>query len=175
MKTNWKSAFESKASQRVRFWIGFFVLSDFEMKIVQSVRFWNLKKTRQLLNWNFHNAWDFEIKVFQLTDFQKKLRSKNCVSVPFAPWKPLFSHTFAFWKASFWIKNFTTFRTSNQKFSTRQSFCLVEELLQKLQPLCSTYQHVDCLHTLFKYRVSRKFVAKSGERFDNVQRRVYFN
>ena len=28
----------------------------------------------------------------------------------------------------------------------------VEELLQKLDPLCFTYQHVVCLYTLFKYR-----------------------
>ena len=51
----------------------------------------------------------------------------------------------------------------------------VEELPKKLQTFCFTYQHVDCLYTLFKYRFSRKFIAKSGQVFDNVQRAVDFN
>ena len=40
---------------------------------------------------------------------------------------------------------------------------------------CFTYQHVDCLYTLFKYRFSGKVIAKSGQMFDNVQRAVDFN
>ena len=40
---------------------------------------------------------------------------------------------------------------------------------------CFTYQHVDCLYTLFKYRFSGKVIAKSGQVFDNVQRAVDFN
>ena len=51
----------------------------------------------------------------------------------------------------------------------------VEELLKKLDTFCFTYQHVDCLYTLFKYRFSGKFIAKSGQVFDNVQRAVDFN
>ena len=51
----------------------------------------------------------------------------------------------------------------------------VEELLKKLNTFCFTYQHVDCLYTLFKYRFSRKVSAKSGQEFDNVQRAVDFN
>ena len=51
----------------------------------------------------------------------------------------------------------------------------VEELLKKLDTLCFTYQHVDCLYTVFKYRFSGKVVAKSGQVFDNVQRAVDFN
>ena len=53
----------------------------------------------------------------------------------------------------------------------------VEELLKKLDifPFCFTYQHVDCLYTLFKYRFSGKILAKSGQLFDNVQRAVDFN
>ena len=50
-----------------------------------------------------------------------------------------------------------------------------EELLNKLDTVCFTYQHVDCLYTLFKYRFSRKVIAKSGQLFDNVQRAVDFN
>ena len=46
----------------------------------------------------------------------------------------------------------------------------VEELLKKLDIFCFTYQHVDCLYTLFKYRFSGKVIAKSGQVFDNVQR-----
>ena len=51
----------------------------------------------------------------------------------------------------------------------------IKELLQKLDALCFNYQHVDCLYTLFKYRLSGKIVLKSGELFDILQRAVYFN
>ena len=51
----------------------------------------------------------------------------------------------------------------------------VQELLKKLDSFCFTYQHVDCLYTLFKYRFSGKIIAKSGQVFDNVQRAVDFN
>ena len=51
----------------------------------------------------------------------------------------------------------------------------VEELLKKLDTFCFTYQHVDCLYTLFKYRLCGKVIAKSGQVFDNVQRAVDFN
>ena len=51
----------------------------------------------------------------------------------------------------------------------------VEELLKKLDTFCFTYQHVDCLYTLFKYRFSGKILAKSGQVFDNVQRAIDFN
>ena len=51
----------------------------------------------------------------------------------------------------------------------------VQELLKKLDTFCFTYQHVDCLYTLFKYRFSGKVIAKSGQVIDNVQRAVDFN
>ena len=51
----------------------------------------------------------------------------------------------------------------------------VEELLKKLDAFCLTYQRVDCLYTLFKYRFSEKNFAKSGQVFDNVQKAVDFN
>ena len=51
----------------------------------------------------------------------------------------------------------------------------VEELLKKLDTFCFTYQHVDFLYTLFKYRFSGKVSAKSGQVFDNVQRAVDCN
>ena len=51
----------------------------------------------------------------------------------------------------------------------------IEELLQKMDTFCFTYQHVDCLYTLFKYRFSGKIIAKSGNVFDNVQRAISFN
>ena len=50
-----------------------------------------------------------------------------------------------------------------------------EELLKQLDTFCFTYQHVDCLYTLFKYRFSGKVYAKSGQVFHNVQRAVDFN
>ena len=50
-----------------------------------------------------------------------------------------------------------------------------EELLEKLDAFCFTYQHVDCLYTLFKYRSSGKVIAKCGNVFVNVQRAVDFN
>ena len=46
---------------------------------------------------------------------------------------------------------------------------------EKLDSFCFTYQHVNCLCTLFKYRFSGKVFAKSGQVFDNVQRAVDFN
>ena len=51
----------------------------------------------------------------------------------------------------------------------------IEELQHKLDTFCFTYQHVDCLYTLFKYRFSGKIIAKSGNVFDNVQRAISFN
>ena len=51
----------------------------------------------------------------------------------------------------------------------------IEELLHKLDTFCFTYQHVDCLYTLFKYRFSAKVIAKSGNVFNNVQRAISFN
>ena len=51
----------------------------------------------------------------------------------------------------------------------------VQELLKKLDSFCLTYQHVDCLYTLFKYRFSGKVIAKGGQVFDNLQRAVDFN
>ena len=51
----------------------------------------------------------------------------------------------------------------------------VQELQKKLDTFCFTYQHVDCLYTLFKYQISGKVIAKSGQVFDNVQRAVDFN
>ena len=51
----------------------------------------------------------------------------------------------------------------------------VQELLKNLDSFCFTYQHVDCLYTLFKYRFSGKVIAKSGQVFDNVEQAVDFN
>ena len=51
----------------------------------------------------------------------------------------------------------------------------IVELLHKLDRFCFTYQHVDCLYTLFKYWFSGKIIAKSGIVFDNVQRAISFN
>ena len=51
----------------------------------------------------------------------------------------------------------------------------VEELLKKLDTFCFTYQHVDCLYTLFNYRFSGQVIAKSGEVFDDVQRAADFD
>ena len=51
----------------------------------------------------------------------------------------------------------------------------VQELLKRLDTFCFTYQDVDCLYTLFKYRFSGKSIAKSGQVFDNLQRAVGFN
>ena len=52
---------------------------------------------------------------------------------------------------------------------------IVQERLKKLHTFCFTYQHVDCLCTLFKCRFSGKVIAKSGKVFDNVQRAVDLN
>ena len=44
-----------------------------------------------------------------------------------------------------------------------------------MDTFCFTYQHMDSLYTLFKYRFSGKTIAKSGQVFDNVQRAVVYN
>ena len=51
----------------------------------------------------------------------------------------------------------------------------VQELLNNLDTFCFTYQHVDCLYKLFKYRFSGKIIAESGQVFDNVKRAIDFN
>ena len=51
----------------------------------------------------------------------------------------------------------------------------IKELLQKLDAFCFNYQHVDCLYTLFKYRLNDKIVINSGQLFDYLQRAVHFN
>ena len=51
----------------------------------------------------------------------------------------------------------------------------IKELLQNLDAFCFNYQHVDCVYTLFKYRLSGKIVVKSGLLFHNLQRVVHFN
>ena len=51
----------------------------------------------------------------------------------------------------------------------------VQVLLKKLDTFCFTYQNVDCLYTLFKYRFIGKVFAESGQVFENVQRTVDFN
>ena len=51
----------------------------------------------------------------------------------------------------------------------------VEELLEKLVTVCFTYQHVNCLYTLFDYRFSGRVIAESGQVFDDVQRTVDFS
>ena len=51
----------------------------------------------------------------------------------------------------------------------------IKELLQILDAFSCNYQHVDCLHTLFKYRFSGEIVLKSGQFFENLQRAVHSN
>ena len=51
----------------------------------------------------------------------------------------------------------------------------VDELLKDLDTFCFTYQHADCLHTLFKHRFSGKVIAESGQVFDNVEDEQYFS
>ena len=51
----------------------------------------------------------------------------------------------------------------------------IEELLHKLDTFCFTYQHVDCLFTLFRFQFTGKLIAKSGNVFDIVQRATSFN
>ena len=53
--------------------------------------------------------------------------------------------------------------------------CNIKQLLKQMDAFCFSYQHVDCLCTLFKYRFSGKIVVKSGQLFDNMQRLVHFN
>ena len=51
----------------------------------------------------------------------------------------------------------------------------IKEFLQKLDALFSTYQHVDCLYTLFKYQFIGDIFVKSGQFFYILQKAVHFN
>ena len=51
----------------------------------------------------------------------------------------------------------------------------IDGLLQKWDEFCFTYQYVDCLYRIFKYRFDRKVVTTSRQVFDIVQWAVYFN
>ena len=51
----------------------------------------------------------------------------------------------------------------------------IEELLQKLDAFCFTYQHVDCLDTIFRYRISKETIKRSEQVSNNDQRAVYYN
>ena len=50
-----------------------------------------------------------------------------------------------------------------------------EKLFRKLNAFCFTYQHMDCVYTLFKCRLCDKKVDNSGQLLDNVPRGVCFN
>ena len=49
----------------------------------------------------------------------------------------------------------------------------VDELLKMWELFCFSYQHVDCLYTLLKYRFSGKIVLKSWQ-IDNLQKADHF-
>ena len=51
----------------------------------------------------------------------------------------------------------------------------INVLMEKLDTFCFTYQLVDCLYSLFKYRFDGKVVTKNGQVFYNVERAVRFN
>ena len=51
----------------------------------------------------------------------------------------------------------------------------IEELLQKLDTFCFTYQHVDSLYTLFRYGFNGKYYAKCANVIDNVQKAISIN
>ena len=51
----------------------------------------------------------------------------------------------------------------------------VEEELHKLDPLCFTSQHLDCLYALFKYRFSGNIVVECVQVFENMQGPIQFN
>ena len=50
-----------------------------------------------------------------------------------------------------------------------------EELRHKLDTFCFTYQHVDGLYTLYKYRFYGKIIATCTKLIENVQRAISFN
>ena len=44
-----------------------------------------------------------------------------------------------------------------------------------MDTFCVTYQHVDCVNTVFKYRFNGKSTAMSGNVLDKVQKAIFFN
>ena len=48
-------------------------------------------------------------------------------------------------------------------------------LMRKMDTFCITYQLIDCVFTLFKYRFDGKIVTKNEQVIDNSERAVRFN
>ena len=53
--------------------------------------------------------------------------------------------------------------------------CKLEELLQKLDPMCFTKHYEDCLYTIFEFWFTAKNVVKSSQVFHVLQKAVCFN
>ena len=49
------------------------------------------------------------------------------------------------------------------------------DLMQKLDTFSFTYQLVECLYSILKYRFDGKIVNKNGQVLDNIERAVRFN
>ena len=49
------------------------------------------------------------------------------------------------------------------------------DLMQKLDTFSFTYQLVECLYSILKYRFDVKIVNKNGRVLDNIERAVRFN
>ena len=112
-------------------------------------------------------------------------------------WQPLFYKQFPAFTQNTQKKVYFVSANTYEKYTVSKDYCIAhhddktcflpackfhiilqgnfDELLKKLDTFGFTYQHVDCLYTLFKNRFSGKIIAKSGQVFYNVQRAVDFN
>ena len=79
--------------------------------------------------------------------------------------------------------------TNNFCVSTRNSYCSLEnckfhilligssfdQILQRLANFHFTYQIIDCLYTLYKYRFYSNVISSTGEVFNQLDRAVHHN
>ena len=151
-----------------------------------------------IVTWHFHicRSFPYQVIVFVI---QKFVVFRFILSLLIAKfrWQPLCYEQSPAFTQKFQKKSLFISATTFEKYIVCKHYCIahhddktcflpackyhiilhgnVEELLKKLDTFSFTYQHVDCLYTLFKYRFSGKVIAKSGQVFDNVQRAVDFN
>ena len=83
----------------------FYNVSDSELNFLQRVRFWTkFFAKRQISNWNFYNATDFEEKYFlKSTILKKKLNSKSTILKKKLFLKSRFWKFFCTPKITFWL------------------------------------------------------------------------
>ena len=122
-KTRKKSDFGLKFHNLSNFEINFSNASDLEIKKLHRVRFWFKSFTkRQILDWKNYNALDFELKFFDVWDFEKMSAIKSQFLALFTPWRDIISVFRAFPKSWSWIENLIACWVSKSKKNNASDF-----------------------------------------------------